>query len=189
MLMREVVMVRWRLPTIVTFAVLLTASCPYTQMAGWLGVSQNPDSTNAIHLPPDDCPLTQPSLTPFVPPPPNAPNAPYGFWYGTDALWTVVPSDGVWSSLPYYGGTYSQKVLWWRQGYSWTEEPQPELSVTGQRLDASAPPLRASRATNAFAPDIQSAMLVGIDLPTDGCWEITGRYRDTELSFVVWVAP
>jgi hypothetical protein len=32
-------------------------------------------------------------------------------------------------------------------------------------------------------------MLVGIDLPTLGCWKITGKYADAELSFVVWVAP
>jgi hypothetical protein len=56
-------------------------------------------------------------------------------------------------------------------------------------LDASAPPLHASKATNAFAHDIQSAMLVGVDVPTAGCWEITGRYGGHELSFTVWVAP
>jgi len=28
-----------------------------------------------------------------------------------------------------------------------------------------------------------------VDLPTLGCWKITGKYSDAELSFVVWVAP
>jgi hypothetical protein len=56
-------------------------------------------------------------------------------------------------------------------------------------LDAEAPPLSVSRATNAFAEDIQSAMLVGVDFPALGCWEITGRYADAQLRFVVWVAP
>jgi len=32
-------------------------------------------------------------------------------------------------------------------------------------------------------------MLVGVDIPTIGCWEITGRYAGHTLSFVVWVAP
>jgi hypothetical protein len=32
-------------------------------------------------------------------------------------------------------------------------------------------------------------MLVGVDIPTLGCWEITGQYNGTELSFVVWIAP
>jgi hypothetical protein len=46
----------------------------------------------------------------------------------------------------------------------------------------------ASAATNAFADDIGSAMLVGIGLPTAGCWEITGHLKGTQLSFVVRVA-
>jgi hypothetical protein len=71
----------------------------------------------------------------------------------------------------------------------WTEEPEPALIVTGERLDAQAPPLTSSQATNAYASDIGSAMLTGVDLPTLGCWRITGRYGTAELSFVVWVAP
>jgi hypothetical protein len=31
-------------------------------------------------------------------------------------------------------------------------------------------------------------MVVGIDFPTLGCWEITGHYEDDELTFVVWVS-
>jgi hypothetical protein len=95
----------------------------------------------------------------------------------------------VWSGLPHNPEGYTQKVFWWRKGYSWTAEPEPHLIVTGRRLDESASPLNVSRATNAFAEDIQSAMLVGVDFPTLGCWEITGQYAGMELSFVVWVAP
>jgi len=95
----------------------------------------------------------------------------------------------VWSALPHNPEGYTQKVFWWRQGYSWKDEPEPQLSVTGRRLDTPAPPLNVSKATNAFAEDIQSAMLVGVDFPTLGCWEITGRIEGNELSFVVWVAP
>ena len=127
---------------------------------------------------------------------PFTPSAPYPlkppgdyFWYGTDSLWTALPQNGVWASLPRNPQGYSQKVFWWRKGYSWTEEPQPALSVTGHRLDGAAPLLNVTRATNAYAEDIQSAMLVGIDFPTLGCWEITGRYDDAELTFVVRVAP
>jgi hypothetical protein len=141
--------------------------------------------------PPASCPVTRPPENLFTPPAPYPGTAPTDdtFWYGTDALWTVVPKTGVWSGLPDNPAGYTQKVLWWRKGYSWTNEPQPQLTVTGRRVDASAPPLNASRATNAFAEDIQSAMLVGVDFPTLGCWQITGRYAGTELSIVVWVAP
>ena len=101
----------------------------------------------------------------------------------------MLPENGVWAALPHNPEGYTQKLFWWRDGYSWTEEPEPQLTVTGRRLDAPAPPLIVSEATNAYAPDIQSAMLVGVDFPTLGCWEISGRYGDSELSFVVFVAP
>jgi hypothetical protein len=140
---------------------------------------------------PADCPVTVPQNPPFTPP------APYDklgfknhFWFGSNTLWTIVPSNGVWSELPYNPPTgLTQKIFWWRDGYSVEGEPQPNLIVTGKRLDASAPPLIASRATNAFASDIGEAMLVGVDFSTPGCWKITGKYKTTKLSFVVWVAP
>ena len=56
------------------------------------------------------------------------------------------------------------------------------------RTDGPAKPLTASTVTSASATDIGSAMLVGIDIPAAGCWEITGQYKGTTLSFVVWVA-
>jgi hypothetical protein len=144
----------------------------------------------AVTTIPTNCPATLEPALPFVPPAPYPPQPPGDyFWYGTESLWTAVPRTGVWDSLSHNRDGYTQKVLWWRQGYSWTEEPQPDLVVNGRRLDADAPPLNVSRATNAFAEDIQSAMLVGVDFPTLGCWEITGRYAATELSFVVWITP
>jgi hypothetical protein len=29
--------------------------------------------------------------------------------------------------------------------------------------------------------------MTGINFPTTGCWEITGRYESDEVTFVVWV--
>jgi hypothetical protein len=91
--------------------------------------------------------------------------------------------------LPYDGKGYGQKVFWWREGYSWTEEPQPKITVTAERLDASAPTYTTTDGTNAYASDIGSAMLTGVEFPTTGCWKVTGKYKDAELSFVVWVGP
>ena len=142
------------------------------------------------HDPPANCPITVPQNPPFVPP------APYDslgfegeFWYGSNALWTAVRENGTWEALPHNPEGYTQKVFWWRDGYVWTEEPEPALTVTAERLDAPSPLIHASKATNASASDIGSAMLVGIDVPTLGCWKITGKYGNAELSFVVWVAP
>ena len=141
--------------------------------------------------PPASCPVTLPQEPAFVPP------APYDtlgwegyFWFGTASLWTSLPKDGVWAGLPDNPEGYTQKVFWWRDGYVWNEEPEPNLIVTGERLDAKAPPLNVSKGTNAYASDIGSAMLVGVDFPTLGCWKVTGKYNDkAELSFVIWVAP
>jgi len=137
---------------------------------------------------PASCPVTQPPQPPFAPPAPLAPFAGH-FWHGSVALWTQSPADGIWQRLPQSDEGYGQKVLWWREGYDWRAEPQPALTVTGRRLDGPAPPLVAPQATNAFAAEIGSAMLVGVIIPTTGCWELTGRYAGTALSFVIWVAP
>jgi hypothetical protein len=145
----------------------------------------------AAAIPPQDCPLTQAPQTAFNPPPPYPPDAPSAneFWYGSNALWTAVPNSGVWSDLPLNSDGYTQKIFWWSEKFSIRDEPEPDLAVSGRRLDAQAAPLNVSRATNAFAGDIKTAMLVGVDFPTTGCWEITGVYKGAELSFVIWIAP
>jgi len=149
-----------------------------------------PTSEVMPHNPPARCPVTVPQNPPFVPPAPYDSMGYKGeFWYGSKSLWTTIRQNGVWEALPHNPEGYTQKVFWWRDGYSWTEEPEPALTVTGERLDAPTPPLYASRATNAYASDIGSAMLVGVDMPTLGCWKITGKYGEAEVSFVVWVAP
>ncbi len=138
----------------------------------------------------DSCPITRPQNPVFTPPPPWPPQAPYGeFWYGTEDLWTSLHPDGTWQALPRDTAGYSQKVWFWKKGYNGRDEPDPKLTVTGRRLDGSAPPLVALDATNGYSGDFNWAMLVGVDIPTLGCWEITGHIGGHELSFVVWVAP
>lgn len=194
------------LSSILIFAVLLVGcASPLAAPSDNAKALENPTITNlpekpavtqtitpeiVPHDPPSNCPITVPQNPPFVPPAPyDALGYEGEFWYGSNSLWTAVRESGVWEALPHNPEGYTQKVFWWRDGYVWTEEPEPVLTVTGERLDAPAPPLHASEATNASASDIGSAMLVGVDMPTLGCWKITGKYRDTELSFVVWVAP
>lgn len=134
------------------------------------------------------CPVTRPPNPPFIPPSgyPAVPPWPNEFWYGTTDLFVLLPNDGAWLYLANHDGAYTQKVFWGRQGYDVQAEPQPDLTVTGRRLDAPAPLLTASDATNA-ASELGSTMLVGVDIPSQGCWEITGYYQGHELTFVVWV--
>lgn len=141
---------------------------------------------------PGSCPVTKPPVRPFVPPSPYTSKPPHdAFWFGTNKLWTQLHADGKWSSLPHWSdGTFRQKLFWWRQGYDVLTESQPKLTVTGTRLDSSVPPLLlADRASNGWQRQDQPFMVVGINLPTLGCWKITAHYQAEDLSFVVWVAP
>ena len=142
-------------------------------------------------IPPENCPVTLPEKATFEAPEPYSTNVPWDgfFWYGSDELWTVLRTDGVWAGLPLNPEGYTQKIMWWSDQYVLQDELQPALVVTGKRLDVEAPPLKFHGATNAFADDIGDAMLIGVDFPMLGCWEITGQYKETELSFVVWIAP
>jgi hypothetical protein len=140
--------------------------------------------------PPKDCPVTLPQEPAFTPPAPYSDLSWDGyFWYGSNSLWVSFPVNGVWRGLPHNPNGYTQKIPWWREGYSWDKEPEPDLIVTGERLDGKAPPLDASSANGSYAKDMGSAMMMGVDFPTLGCWKITGKYQDAEMSFVVWVAP
>ena len=146
-----------------------------------------PASGDLPSAPPPSCPVTRPPQSPFIPPTPYPSMVPplYGdqFWYGTPALWTWLPADGTWHTL-------RDKSFWWRQGFDGSVEQQPALTLAGRRLDGQAPPFVApAPATNGFRTDLGAFMLTMVDLPTPGCWEITGRYPGAELRFVVWVAP
>jgi hypothetical protein len=143
---------------------------------------------------PQSCPVTQPPRKPFVPPSPYpSQTSPDGFWFGSEKLWILLPTDGTWKHLPHYKPTdtaFRQKLQWWRQGYNWRTEHQPPLTVTGRRLDSSAAPLATDHHPNAADPmGDHASMMTGIFIPTVGCWQVTGNYKGDKLTFVIWVAP
>jgi len=148
---------------------------------------------------PEACPVTKPPAQPFVPPPPYwTDHGTDAFWFGTRKLWILLPNNGTWHVLPIDSQgqiahaarditAYSQKLAWYREGYDWRSDPQreqPMMKVTGERQGAPAPPLAAHANTVTARPPY---IMVGVDIPTLGCWKITGHFEDTELSFVVWV--
>jgi hypothetical protein len=57
------------------------------------------------------------------------------------------------------------------------------------RLDGDGESFETDHATNAMGSDIGSAMLVGVEIPSAGCWQFTGSYADRELSFTLQVKP
>jgi hypothetical protein len=113
-------------------------------------------------------------------------------WIGSNKLWTFVPSDGAWRHLPHYtseDSRFRQKVFWWSEGYDFRTENPPEFTITGKRLDGPAPPLDSDpHANNGWTSDSKHPFIVdGIFIPVLGCWQITGRRKGEELSYVVWV--
>jgi hypothetical protein len=135
---------------------------------------------------PETCPVTKPADHPFVPPWPYRAQAAgsLAFWFGTDRFWTLLPTDATWSQ--------GEKTFWfsqdWRR-YRWVPGKQAsKVTVTARRLDGAAPPPQVFRATNSYREQDWKAFHVGgINFPTIGCWEITGRYDEDELTYVVWV--
>jgi hypothetical protein len=134
-----------------------------------------------------DCPVTKPDRS-FVPPSPYPHDPTPGdqkVWYGTERLWTMLNKDGeTWGRMINAPRTISVKLFWWSTAWSPDAEPQPDISVVGKQLDGPGAFTVGSPATNATA-DFGTAMLVGVDVPTPGCWQITGTYRGTSLSYVV----
>jgi hypothetical protein len=140
--------------------------------------------------PPASCPVTIPTEPLVAPSPyPASPPARYdAAWYGTPELWTMLDLGGErWSALPREAEGYGQKTFWWSRAFTVMEEPRPAISVTGRRLDRAGPTFSAGPPGTNAAADFGSAMLVGVVVPTPGCWSITGHYRDRDLEYVVWV--
>jgi len=124
---------------------------------------------------PRDCPVTPPnhSIPPGQSENPGADRAPY---HGNGRLWTVLPPNGIVRDAPKRDGSIREKFPWWR-GVG----VRGRLRITGRRLDAPAPPLRANIPRGYGLTDFQAS---GIIFPTAGCWSVTGTARKANLSFV-----
>lgn len=84
--------------------------------------------------------------------------------------------------------SYRDKLFWWRQGYDGAADPKPDLVVSARRIDDESLPARVSSATNARHETLGGwAMLVMVEFPGPGCWEVTGRYKGESLAFIVRV--
>ena len=124
------------------------------------------------------CPVTLPnrSVPPGEDPPPGARND----YLGNGQLWTVLWPRGVVVALPdnvARTGRIGMKFPWWRG-------VRGQLKITGRRLDARAPALRANIPSGYGPIGFQSTLLI---FPTRGCWEVTGRVGEARLKFVTLV--
>jgi hypothetical protein len=159
---------------------------------GWL--PQRPDvagpvSSAIVHHKGGDlahCPITKP--TGHFQPPQDGEIPANKAWYGNPILWTWLDRDGeVWDGLQRSETGLGQKTFWWSSFFDVRREPQPDIFVIGDRI---GPPgqFGFGPGTNAGG-EFGSAMLVGVDVPEEGCWNVTAHYRGASLNYVVWVGP
>ena len=129
----------------------------------------------------EDCPITLPSDWPNA----SAPwQASQGWsWYGSDLLAAFLPVDGVWTGMG-RAKAFRDKLWWWREGYVAARELKPNLVVAATRLDGPHTTFQTTWATNAYGEG-WNAMLVGMEFPAAGCWELRGLYNDREELIVV----
>jgi hypothetical protein len=70
--------------------------------------------------------------------------------------------------------------------FPWTRGMKGRLTITGRRLDASAPPLRSWVPGGYGRIGFQSSAVI---FPTAGCWEVKGRVGGVTLTIVTKVIP
>lgn len=111
-------------------------------------------------------------------------------WYGSEALAALIPKNGIWTGMG-PESDFGDKFWWWRLGYDAKVEPVPNLVIMARKLDGPTASVRVANATSGFSSNrnvMWNSMLVGMEFPTSGCWEITGTYNATEtLTIVVQV--
>lgn len=116
-----------------------------------------------------ECPVSPPETAT----PPDDPNAdPFG-----SGPWFINTDHTVWAywGLGWQAGQAAQnKVIWIRPA-------KTELVLSGQRLDAEAPPMEAVIPC-CYATGFQ---VTGLYFPTGGCWEVMATAGESQLVVVV----
>ena len=131
----------------------------------------------------EGCPITKPADWPThgVPMPIGNSHA----WYGSSLLAAAIPKNGIWTGTG-ASRDFGNKFWWWRRGYSAREESKPDLKIIAVRLDGPHETFEISKATSGMGVDGDwDAMLVGMHFPSEGCWELRGRYNQTEELIIV----
>lgn len=156
-------------------------------LAAWLAVITKAAPQSATGQSPkkpanSPCPVTFPRKAPSEAV--NLFGAGSAHWNGhlyVGGLWPdgtiIFQPEGPGFILP--DGSLSMKFGWFRG-----EGLRGKLKIHGKRLDAPAPPLRASIPCCYGETGFQAT---GLIFPTDGCWEVTGEVADTSLTFVTRV--
>jgi hypothetical protein len=128
---------------------------------------------------PIECPVTSANGST----PPEDPGEP-NFHFGNGRLATEFWPNGVVVARREFiqpDGTIAVKFPWWRA----VGQVVGPVEITGQRLDAPAPPLAAVLPTEGYTESgFTPSTLI---FPVEGCWEVTGRVGEDSLTFVTFV--
>lgn len=122
----------------------------------------------------------------------------------TEPAWVKPPEDAAVEGSPEYGYYFVNQdrsiwaSAWWTEAedyhllageegvkVGWFRPAGATLEITGQRVDGQAAPLH-THVPCCYPTRFQAT---GLIFPTEGCWEVTAKAADSELSFVVWVDP
>jgi hypothetical protein len=162
----------------------LTFSMPPLQagtyrLALWDGARLRTTGARLVLWPTTGCPVTRPNGN-------RPPGQPHSVsWYGNGFLWAGVDSDGTWTARTDQvgaDGTIGNKLLWV------TTPPWEKPTISGERIDASAPPLRVSGVnTGSFSGAANPSHMTPVGFPTPGCWRLRARLGDVSLVYVVRV--
>ena len=98
--------------------------------------------------------------------------------HGNGALWADLGIGG--KIIPYPELWREDGSLGWKMG--WDRGVRGQLTVTGRRLDAPAPPAQGDYDLPGYGDlGFQAG---SIRFPSEGCWEITGQVGQASLTFV-----
>lgn len=104
-------------------------------------------------------------------------------WYGSESLAVSLPSNGKWSIT---GPTARIAVKLFVHSVGFEPGMERHLSVRVESLTGQPNDAVVKDVTNAGNASLTEwAMLVGIDFPSVGCWQLTLDYLGQSLTFIV----
>jgi len=171
----------------VSSAVIVVCACAVTPRLSAQDVKaqpSSPEATRKSNVSLDECPFTKPPVPTFTPPGLETVGAPSGgFYFGTPKL----------SAYLYFGPVgMGEKIAWFipqAKAAQAEHRLRPALSISLKRLDAPAPVVVTDGNASWSSMPAWWPWFIGsgVDFPTRGCWEITGRLDGETLRFVYQV--
>jgi hypothetical protein len=168
--MRSVTLLRWLFAAL-PFALL--AACSSSSLTSLFPLPGSDASAE------ESCPVTEPAWLKPPDDPAVLSEPAFSYYY-------VNEDSSIWSAA-YWGDEEKEYLRASEDGlkWGWFRPEGALLEITGSRIDGEAPPLR-SEVPCCYPTRFQVS---GLYFPTEGCWEVTAKADDKELSFVVWIRP